>query len=94
MKVQPKPAKIVEMSRLRLLLSVLRPFRALVNIAAELKMLRELYEAELGTRVPPIYRVTEQPNVRNTEVSYMGVADERKPWERWGAADEDDGEPQ
>jgi len=52
---------------LRLLLSFLRP---LPQIAAELRLLRELYELELSSREKPIYRLTEKPSKRDTEVLY------------------------
>ncbi len=64
---------------------IIHPFS---EIASELRILRELYEAELAERlviVPeraavqaaPIRRVTEKPSIHDTEVSYMGV--EEKP---------------
>lgn len=44
-------------------------FSPMKEIARELKIIRELYEEELGSRVPPIVRVTETPNPRfDTEV--------------------------
>ena len=70
--------------------ALLRPFR---TIARELTRLRELYELELACRTPPIMLVTEEPGRSDTEVSYSGVRDERKPWRRgtdeWGAEGED-----
>jgi hypothetical protein len=53
----------------------LRPFGA---IARELKTIRMLYELELSSRNPPIIRVTEKPNRKDTEVSYMGVDEKRQ----------------
>jgi hypothetical protein len=56
------------MKLLRLLRLTFGPFK---QIAAELKILRELYEADLGSRTPPIIRVTEAPRPKDdTEVSY------------------------
>lgn len=51
---------------------------ALEQIAQELRILRELYELELGARredpmhtIPaPIFRITEEPGRSDTEVSY------------------------
>ena len=31
----------------------------------------ELYELDLGSRTPPIYRLTEKPSRHDTEVTYM-----------------------
>jgi len=73
---------------LRLLLSLIRP---LSHIAQELRILRELYELDLQSRVPPIYRMTEKPSKADTEVSYQGV-DEKTPfWKRvpWFNDEED-----
>ncbi len=70
---------------LRTLLALFRPLTA---IARELRILRELYELDLESRTPPIYRVTETPSKRNVEISYTGVTDERPAYKRWfGAAD-------
>ena len=62
------------------LLFILRPFGV---IARELTILRELYELELNSRTPPIYRQTEKPSQRDTEVTYSGVDDERPKHKRW-----------
>jgi hypothetical protein len=71
-------------------LQVLRPFR---TIAQELTKLRQLYEADLASRTPPVYLVTESPNVRNTEVSYQGVTEDRPLWKRlWSPGDPDEQE--
>ena len=50
------------------------PLRA---IAVELKIIRELYEADLLSRDEPIRRVTEKPKRTDTTVGYAGVLDER-----------------
>jgi hypothetical protein len=82
---------------LRLLLALVRP---LGQIARELRTIRELYELELQQRVvdgrpAPIYRLTEKPSGKDTEVSYAGERDERPIWKRiseaWTVPDEDDG---
>lgn len=64
----------------RVLLALLRPLSA---IAAELRNLRELYEADLASRPTPVYRVTEQLRKGDTEVTYAGEADERPLYKRW-----------
>jgi len=55
------------------LLQFIAPFS---EIAKELRILRELKEAELAAHNPPIYRVTEDPKKDDTEVTYMD--DEKK----------------
>ena len=71
-----------------MLRTLLALFRPLTSIARELRIIRELYEAELESRTPPIYRVTETPSKRNVEISYTGVTDERPAYKRWfGQAD-------
>lgn len=72
---------------IRLLIGLLRP---LTSIARELRTLRELYELDLGSRQPPIYRFTEKPSKRDTEVTYSGVVDTRPRFKRWFAAEEDE----
>ncbi len=58
-------------------------FAPLQSIAAELRKLRELYEAELGQREHPVFLVTERPRKSDTEVTYTGEEQERKPlWKR------------
>ncbi len=75
---------------LRALLAIFRPMK---QIADELRIIRQLYEAELESRQPPIYRITEAPSKRNVEISYTGVADERPMYKRWfGAADVEEDE--
>lgn len=59
----------------RRLLGLLSPFH---DIARELKILRELYEAELAERDPPIIRRTEKPRKSDTVVSYAGEEDRTK----------------
>ena len=43
-----------------------------------MKILRELYEAELAERDPPIIRRTEKPRKSDTVVSYAGEEDRTK----------------
>jgi hypothetical protein len=71
--------------------SLLAFFRPLRSIAQELKILRELYELDLGSRNPPLYRFTEKPNQKDTEVMYTGMVDKRPPWKKalgWDQEDE------
>lgn len=79
------------MKSLRLLLSLMRPF---ASIARELRILRELYELDLGSRTPPIYRFTEKPSKKDTEVSYMDVEDRRPVFKRWLTAEEEEDDVQ
>ena len=74
---------------LKLLLSLLRP---LPVIARELTALRELYESELASRQPPVYRLTEKPSKNDTEVSYAGIERRESLLERWqlDVGEEDD----
>ncbi len=73
--------------------TLLALFRPLTAIARELKIIRELYEAELESHTPPIYRVTETPSKRNVEITYTGLADERPVYKRWfGVADVEEDE--
>jgi len=53
----------------RRLLDAVVPFS---QIAAELRILRELYEMDLASRHPPLVRVTEPAGRSDTEVTYMG----------------------
>ncbi len=74
----------------RALLAIFRPMK---QIADELRILRQLYEADLESRQPPIYRLTETPSKRDTEVSYAGVRDERPIYKKWfGPADVEEDE--
>ena len=50
---------------LRTLLDLFAPW---ASIARELTALRELYEADLASRKPPVYRLTEKPSKSDTEV--------------------------
>jgi hypothetical protein len=43
-----------------------------MEIAKELRILRELYELDLANREVPIRRVTEEPTKYDTEISYSG----------------------
>ena len=72
---------------IRLLVAFLRP---LPEIVKELRILRELYELELGARAPPIYRITEKPSKRDTEI--IEAVDDRPAWKRWYGADDMDEE--
>ncbi len=44
--------------------------KVLKDIHVELKIMRELYETELMTRNPPVYRITEDADPNNVEVVY------------------------
>ena len=48
------------------------------TIAQELTILRELFELELASRKPPIYRITEKPSRDDTTVTYVGEDDKEK----------------
>jgi hypothetical protein len=77
--------------KLRFLFSIFRPF---ASIARELRILRELYELDLGSRNPPLYRLTEKASKKDTEVSYSGVVDDRPMYKRWfeqGDEEEEEG---
>ena len=69
--------------KFKLLLSMLRPF---AGIARELKIIRELMEADLASR--HIYRVTEKPSKKDTEITYAGVTDDRPLFKRWFDVDD------
>lgn len=71
------------------LLDYLLPLK---QIAEELRTLRLLYEADLASREKPVVLATERPRKSDTEVSYMGVRDERPAYKRWFSADTDAGE--
>ena len=59
---------------------VFSPFK---EIAKQIKRIADLYELELGERVPPIMLRTEKPNARlDTEVM-MPYDVERPEWRRW-----------
>ncbi len=58
----------------------------LSQIAKELRILRELYELDLESREKPIYRVTEKPSKKDTEVLYSGVTDDRPIYKKWFTA--------
>ncbi len=64
--------------------TLLALFRPLVAIAKELTIIRELYELDLASRDPSIMRVTEKPRKTDTEVTYMGVVDDRPKHKRGG----------
>jgi hypothetical protein len=64
-------------------------FSPMKEIARELRIIRELYEEELGSRMPPIIRRTEEPNPRfDTEV--FDGSDEKPAWRRFLAFDKPD----
>ena len=66
---------------IRLLLAFVRPLR---SISQELRAIRELLEQWMLHQDPPVYRITEKPSRRDTEVTYMGVEPERKrPFKSW-----------
>lgn len=46
---------------------------SLLRIAQDLHVMRQLYEAELAERKPPILLRTEKPSDEDTEVTYYGV---------------------
>ena len=73
-----------------MLRTLLALFRPLTTIARELAIIRELWELELASRQPPIYRVTERPSKRDTEVTYSGVTDKRPAYKRGFEADEEE----
>ena len=73
-----------------MLRTLLALFRPLTTIARELAIIRELWELELASRQPPIYRVTERPSKRDTEVTYSGVIDKRPVYKRGFEADEEE----
>jgi hypothetical protein len=67
---------------IRRLIRFLFPLRSmsleLRNIARELSIIRELYELELATHKPPIWRITESPGKGDTEVFYTGEEPSKK----------------
>jgi hypothetical protein len=78
------------MKLLRMLRLVFSPFK---EIAKELKIIRELYEAELSERKPAIVRITEPANPRwDTEV-FTGE-DEKPAWRRFLAFDRPEEDPE
>lgn len=77
------------MKLLRLLRLVFSPFK---DIAKELKRIADLYELELGERVPPVMLRTEKPDPRfDTEV--LDGSDEKPAWRRFLAFDKPEEEP-
>lgn len=62
------------------------------KIAQSLDKIALLYEADLASREHPVILTTEKPKKTDTEVSYMGVRDDRPLYKRWGMADADAGE--
>jgi hypothetical protein len=79
------------MKLLRMLRLIFSPMR---EIARELKIIRELYEAELAEREPPIRRITEEPNPRfDTEVFLEDGGSERPGWKRFLSFEKPEEEP-
>lgn len=62
----------------------------LKTIASELRLLRHLYELDLASRNPPVYRLTQRPKKTDTEVLYPDVEDERPKHKRGFEVDDDD----
>lgn len=59
---------------------VFSPFK---EIAKQLKRLADLYELELGERVPPIMLRLEKPNAQiDTEILTDGAYDQEPVWKR------------
>ena len=78
------------MKLLRMLRLIFSPMK---EIAKELKIIRELYEAELSERQPPIIRITEPANPRwDTEV--FGDEPEKPAWRRFLAFDRPEEDPE
>ena len=78
------------MKLLRLLRLVFSPFR---DIAKSLRKIADLYEEELGSRVPPVMLRTEVPNPRwDTEV--FGDEPEKPAWRRFLAFDKPEEDPE
>lgn len=69
------------------ILEILNPLQ---TIAAELKIIRELYEADLMSRDKPIWRTTEKPRKDDTEVTYGGVKEKPPAYKRWFQSDEEE----
>lgn len=68
------------MKLLRMLRLIFSPMK---GIEKQLRRLADLYELELGERVPPIMLRTEKPNARiDTEVMMPGDV-EKPEWRRW-----------
>jgi hypothetical protein len=53
-------------------------FLPMSQIAKELAILRELYELDLASRNPPIYRITEAPGKSDTEITYADDEGKKK----------------
>lgn len=60
---------------LRVLRVILKYLLPLKSIADSLEKMVALYQADLASRTPPVFLVTEEPNESNTEVWY-GDSDE------------------
>ncbi len=68
------------MKLLRMLRLIFSPMK---EIAKQLKRLADLYELELGERVPPIMLRTEKPNAQiDTEILTEGMYDQEPVWKR------------
>lgn len=73
--------------------TLLALFRPLTSIARELRIIRELYEADLDSRPNPIHRLTETPNKKDTEVLYAGQSNPRPGYKIWHGSSDEDSEP-
>lgn len=51
---------------------------SLASIAQDMHILRELHELDLGSRHPPVWRITERPGPSDTEVLYSSDPPPRK----------------
>lgn len=78
------------MKLLRLLRLVFSPFK---DIAKSLRKIADLYEEELGSRVPPVMLRTEVPNPRwDTEV--FDGSEDKPAWRRFLAFDRPEEDPE
>lgn len=73
------------MNMFRIIRAAISPSRA---IAAELRIIRELYELDLASR--GLYRITETASKGDTEISYSDVDEPRKKANRWMSSHEQD----
>ena len=64
---------------------------SLTRIANSLAIIQELYETELSSRHPPIWRITERPGPSDTEVLYSSDPVKRRhPFDSEEDADEEE----
>ena len=79
----------VAVKLLRMLRLVFSPFK---EIARELRIIRELYEEELGSMQPPVMRRTETPDPRfDTEI--FDGSEARPGWKKFLAFEKPEEEP-